>query len=339
MPQARRTIQALLLCLLTAATSFAQTGAVAVTDEVLFRIHPTESGTYPMRVSQIQNTTLDMGPMGQQDIGGETVFEGRFRITPLGGGGAEMETVFDRFTMTLDHMGQETIIDSNMASGQPEAEALQPLLGKPILVQFDDTGRVLEVSGFSELMDLEGVEGMDDPEMAALTEMLEQAFSDDSMAAMAQQSQAIFPQDAVRVGDTWTSNFDISNGAIGEMSVETEYTFVEIAEHKGRSAAKLDIVMDVTLDGTMPMIEQMNEMFAQQGGSMDVDFGEFDSAGSVWIDIETGLTLDSTIEQTIEIAMNLSMEDQEMGMNMAMVASTRSQFFQIDTAEPERAVE
>jgi len=74
----------------------------------------------------------------------------------------------------------------------------------------------------------------------------------------------------------------------------------------------------------------MNTMFAQQGGSMDIEFGEFESAGSLWIDLETGLTLDSTIDQVFDINMNLEMPDQEMTMTMSVASVVRAQMFEVN---------
>jgi len=230
----------------------------------------------------------------------------------------------------MSQMGQETVIDSSAAGDTPEAQALKKLTGKPITLQLDDTGRVLSVSGFAEFLESGRPDAAEDPQVAGLTEMMEQAFSDDAMSALMQQSQTIYPQDAVGVGDTWTSAFDVSNAAIGAISAESHYKLVEMTKYRGRDAARLDVVMDMKIEGDMPMIEQMNTMFAQQGGSMDIEFGEFESAGSLWIDLETGLTLDSTIDQVFDINMNLEMPDQEMTMTMSVASVVRAQMFEVN---------
>jgi len=270
MSKTRCTIQVLFLCVFTAVVSYAQAEAVATGGEVLLRLRPTEAGTYPMRVEQAQSTTIDLGPMGEQEILADMVLDGRFKVTPLGGGGLVMEMVYDRFMMKMSQMGQETVIDSSAAGDTPEAQALQKMTGKPITLQLDDTGRVLSVSGFAaEFLESGRPDGAEDPQTAGLTQMMEQAFSDDSMSALLQQSQTIYPQEAVGVGDTWTSAFDVSNAAIGAISAESHYKLVEMTKYRGRDAARLDVVMDMNEDRRRHADDRTDEHDVRSAGRFD----------------------------------------------------------------------
>ncbi|MDR0332558.1 MAG: DUF6263 family protein [Dysgonamonadaceae bacterium] len=197
--------------------------------------NPTEGETYSYRFSNKQEMTQNvMGQSIVMNIAMDIVTEMSVK-----------EKTADKISM--DYVYTELIVDIsspmmtiryNSATGEEFASGMDiylhqlygALLGKPMNVVFSSNGTVISVSGFDVIMDeIRKNTLSENPAMQAMADGLLQAFNEDAMKQILEQSFVMYPQKAITIGDSWSS--DISSNIAGMSSISTNtYTLVSVKD-------------------------------------------------------------------------------------------------------------
>lgn len=124
-------------------------------------------------------------------------------------------------------------------------------------------------------------------------------FNDSSIRSMMQQSFNIYPDHAVKPGDTWSRKFTIVTGMI-DMEMDNKYKLVSAAN----GVAHIEVDSKIAGKPGAQVMQQMKvEMNGTQKGTMDVD-------------VSTGLITDSKMKQEMKGKLSA------MGMEMPMEISS-----------------
>ncbi len=144
----------------------------------------------------------------------------------------------------------------------PVAQILEGLKGKSYLMKMSNTGRVVETIGadslFSELIN--NIEGLPDSYKSAMVKQLASAYGDKAIKENSQMSTSLYPNKAIKEGDTWTANRSGGNEVMLP-NVESVYTLDKItgseylinmkAKLSFKSAEPVNLPMQYNLNGTM----------------------------------------------------------------------------------------
>ena len=238
--------------------------------------------------------------MTQTMMGQENAFSiGAFYtidVTENNAGVRTMIGTYKKFNMTVNMMGMQIDIDTdkvmNMGSknsGEKNPIAMMKkvfssIIGKSFTMKADEEGKILEVSGFKEMIGsmLDSLE-LDETEreqgMAALTDQFNQESVKDQFAQMFY----IFPNKEVKVGDSWEKNYTAGGKMPGKYS--TTYTVKEIEGDYVTldSKAKIESEGEVGVSGTQ--------------------------TGNLIVDSKTGLVVDAKFDQEFSVTVQgVSME-------------------------------
>jgi Family of unknown function (DUF6263) len=191
------------------------------------------------------------------------------------------------FRMNMDMMGVKIDVDTDkpaLASDEDKPGSIplgmmnrifSGIVGKSFSMKVDDEGKVLQVTGFREL--LQGMAdsmGLDEEKKQQMMASLSDQFNEQTIKDQFGQVFTIFPNKEIKVGDSWDKSFTMG----GKMPAKytTTYTVKEIeGDH-------------VTL-ATKTVIEGNGEM-AIKGNQ----------TGTLIIDSKSGLMVNGEFDQEIE---------------------------------------
>jgi putative effector of murein hydrolase len=193
--------------------------------------------------------------------------------------------------ISMEYVYTELIVDIsspmmtiryNSATGEEFASGMDihlhqlygALLGKPMNVVFGSDGTVMSVSGFDVIMDEIRMSTLsNNPAMQAMADALLQAFNEDAIKQMLEQSFAMYPQEAITIGDSWSN--DISSNIAGMSSISTStYTLVSVENN----VAFFDVVS--------------TSITTPEGAEGEMK-GEF--KGKMSLEIKTGMVINSNL--------------------------------------------
>ncbi len=271
------------------------------TVDLKFRLPEGEVIRYTADMKQTINQTVMGNAMTvQQDI----LFGMNYKVVGMEGDNRTVEVSYDRIKMATDAAGQKIQYDSRDTSGNtPQLAILGGMIGKPFRMTVSPTGEVMQVTGFQDV--LNGIASNPaDPNAAATRQQLDQMFSDDAVKQMLSQNTNIYPEKAVKPGDTWTKTTTTSMGPIA-MEINNTYK-LESATDK---TAKVSV--DATITGKSAQgagaIQGMTvNMKGKQTGKMDVD-------------VATGLVEKMDINQDIDG--DMAMQGMKVPMKIKTVGS------------------
>lgn len=199
-----------------------------------------------------------------------------------------LKAVYKDFKMYMKMMGMEINIDTDKP-GEPLSEAdikANPLgmmsrmfagiKGKEFTMKVDGEGKVLEVSGFEQIVNgmVDSIEVAEDIKMQMRASLKDQ-FNEQNIKDQFAQVFTIFPDKEVKVGDTWEKSWQMG----GRMPAKytTKYTVKDIeGDHVGL-AAQTNIGSDT---------EEMKIKGTQ--------------TGNLLVDSKTGLVLNAEFDQNME---------------------------------------
>jgi hypothetical protein len=227
---------------------------------------------------------------------GEMKSEMKFATSQENGLVQEVTEVDDKGTATVQQkfsyikMKQESMMgtkefdstkkeDVEKAKNDPMLKMYVAMLEKPFSLKIDRKWTILEVKGFTELMQ----ELLKDNPLA---EILKDAFSDEAMKK-ALQSLCFLPKDKVGKGDSWTVTYEMSLGLLGSAKVEYKLTFEGLEKVGERQCAKIKLELT---------------KFSLEGGIMSQ--GEFaiaqkEGSGVIYFDVSDGTLVKSESKMTL----------------------------------------
>lgn len=210
-------------------------------------------------------------------------------IKSIEGGVRSVATTYKSIRLIMDVMGTHMEMDSDKApadngSSDPKENPLGMmnkivgmLVGKEFIIKVNDEGKVLEVTGFkeilSDMMDSMGMKG--EAKEQAMAGMGDQ-FSEQSIKDQFAQVFNIFPNKEVKVGDSWEKNYT-TGGKMGSTH-NTTYTVKEI-------------------EGDHVSLSTKTKMSSREDGENI----EGTQTGNIIVDSKTGLMISGDFDQDIRV--------------------------------------
>ena len=243
-----------------------------------------------MRQSGEMSVPGTTAPMKQEMTMGEKLAQTVLKALPDGGHELEMEYLDTRMSMV---MGTNAILsfDSSKPSSStnPMTAALQFLKGAKIRLFLDSSNEIVKVEGVEELQEKLTSNGQRDPSGTLRSMMSEDSFRD-SMG----ESRNL-PKQPVSPGDSWPVHQEIQMGALGTMVADFTYTLKAWERRNNHNAARIEF------EGTIKTKPGQN--LTATGMNMAIESGN--SSGEAWFDLEDGMFVESTRNQTITMAMTM----------------------------------
>ncbi len=278
------------------------------------RMVPNLESTLRQVTTLEQDMTMSLGPMGEQSTQSTTLFE----MTQIprerrDDGSTVMEYRYDRIR-TETTVGDQVMTMDTDSPSEDELDPFSALVGLSITARITNRGKVLEVSGFDELMDSISSD-MSGPEAAQMKELMRSSFGNEAMTSMLQQITPILPEDAVGVGDSWKSETSMQFPMLGDMEVDYAYEVLAFEPYVGSDCVKLgfDYVISITSgDALLDLLRQM------MGTDVDLEWEMKDSigTGSLWLDRATGVVMAMDFTQDISVQMSMGIPEVAEEMDM-----------------------
>ncbi|HSG80987.1 MAG TPA: DUF6263 family protein [Gemmatimonadota bacterium] len=197
-------------------------------------------------------------------------------------------------------------------SADPTAE-VSPLLqgyaafvGRSFRARTTPRGKVLEVSGFEEILQalLQDMELPPGPEADAVRAQLEAQLGDQAMQELLTRMLAVYPDGPVAIGESWGSQLSVTSGY--PMTVDATYTLNE--RRSGLAIIGVAATVQST-PGAPPM-----EMY---GMNLSFDLAG-DQAGTIEVDLESGWVVRGELQQNFSGQVSVSGGQAGEGMQWPM---------------------
>lgn len=216
------------------------------------------------------------------------------QAAPDGGHEVEMEFLSARMKTT---MAGRTMLDydstrkSATDKSNPLASIYGKIVGSKIRFFLDATNGVERIEGVDEMMSRLQA-GATPADLAPLKSIYTEGYFKQLM-----QANQYMPARAVQPGDTWPVQIEIPMGMIGNLVLNYDFTFKSWEMHGKRNCARLEF------SGTIKSTPDTNA--SPTGMSINILGG--DSSGISWFDPEIGKTIDTTMNQDLNMVIRLPM--------------------------------
>ncbi len=296
------------LLLLAAGVATAQAA-----DAKLLRLELSQGDAYRFSMKLDQNMTMELGAMGTQKTESAMSAEYAYKVTDVADDGTiTIESKYERISVVIRAKGNEIIYDTADENSPGEDNPLimlDDLIDKKLSFKISPQGRVLAAEGFGELFEEMRAKVADDPDSSNVVGLVEAGFDEDALKTMCQQSLVIFSDKPVGKGDTWTSDLEVSNPAMGAIDAKATYDVRGPSTRGEKKTTELGVSMTMSFGDDGPLLNQLRDSFAQQGVSAELDWelGEVTSSGTMWIDPGTGLPVESDTGQSMQATFTLTM--------------------------------
>jgi hypothetical protein len=282
-------------------------------DETLLRLNLKKGDIHRFSMSLEQQMTMSQGAMGSQESENTMDVEFAFHVAEVAEDGTlTIETTYERVNVLVRAMGNEVGYDTadreSEDTGNPLA-MLDRLIDQRFSFKASSQGRVLEVRGFETLFEEMRSSVSPEPDASNVMGLVEAGFNEDALKTRLQQALVIFPEEPVGAGEDWTTDLELANPALG--AIDTKATFVVrgAKTRRERKCVELGVSTNMNIADDSPLMHQLRDSFAPQGidAKLDWDGGKVSSSGTMWIDSETGLTVDSDLDQVMHATFTLTM--------------------------------
>lgn len=201
-----------------------------------------------------------------------------------------------RFAM---NMGSPVTFDSTLTGedakkNDPDlAKAIGPMLEAKLHMKFASNGRVSEISGVKEMLEL-AVKGL---ARDGTGQMLEGMFSEDSTQQRLEAN--VFPDKALVAGDTWQRTREQKAPALGTMKTVIDNEFVGLEQHGGIACAKIVLTEKLSIESDDSSDESVQVSLVGSKGE-----------GTLWFDPQRGRMVESTLLTDLHMALGAPPEDE-----------------------------
>ena len=176
-------------------------------------------------------------------------------------------------------------------SKKPDDKMFNNMIDQSFIVVIAPDGSVKSLTGMDEIAaKLNNSLLSGDP----MGEQLKQHFSGPAMKSTFEQSFKIYPDNAVKQGDSWNSEFVMSVAPMTS-NTKTKYTLKEIS-------------------GNMAIVDVASDIEMNSSGNMEGKISGKQS-GSMLVDIQTGIPVSSDITQILKGTINAQGFEIQMDMN------------------------
>lgn len=243
--------------------------------ELKFNLQKGKSYTY----------TMDMemeGEMQGQKLENDMAFEYSVEVVDDKDSLKTLKTTYDRIKMEMNAGQMNMHVDTNEPQQDSAADPRQnpmaimsnmfhAMKGKAFEMKVNNRGEVVSVSGMEEMMNaMMNSMAVDETMKQTMAQAFQSQFNEESVKQSFAQAFNIFPDKAVKVGDTWTKSASISGMASAD--VATVYKVKEIKAD--------EVVLDVSAD-------------------LSINGGKGTQTGTMKVDATSGLVTDAEMEQKL----------------------------------------
>jgi hypothetical protein len=216
------------------------------------------------RMSQESTATISGLPGGMADMTIDTLMSQVMKSVVedvAADGTATIRQVYESVKMEVNSPMSRMSYDSTKkdnASADPTAQSMfSVMIGESFLLVLSPSGEVQKVDGMSGIMEKVFKNLPQDPAAAAMLQGMRNSFSDDAMRATMSQGFLKFPDRALKVGDSWDSQFTVKNPMIGGITTSVNATLKGFegsgADQVAKIVMKLTMKPDAGAGGTNPM--------------------------------------------------------------------------------------
>ncbi|RME04342.1 MAG: hypothetical protein D6805_03370 [Planctomycetota bacterium] len=283
----------MLMCLALVMSSAMAFGQTTSREEVLLQWKFKKGQS--LRYKQVMNMEMAMAmPMGEQKF--TISFSSWFtqKVVEVSKDGiATLKLKFDRVKTKVNAgPGRSFSFDSKNPDdakkiGDPRFKALTDLVGKAITVKVDKTGKVQKIQGLS---------GQPGSPFTLKKRDIEDMFLN-------------FPMGPIRVGASWTKKqVRDMNGM--PMRIDAKFKLSDITKSQGRTAAKIDTKMKISMD----ISKANNPLFKQ----MKIQVKKSEGSGVFHFAIDEGYMLSAQGTTTIDMEMSGAMGENKFRMSQSV---------------------
>ena len=224
--------------------------------------------------------------VGPQTINMTVGGEYSMNITGTEGDVKSVATSYKSMRMNMQAGGMNIDIDSDkpLAEDGNGKDPLQMmnrvfkgLVGKQFIIKVDESGKVLEVTGFDKILTgMVDSMGMEDNMKMQIEASLKDQFNNESIKDQFAQVFTIFPNKEIKVGDSWEKSYS-TTGKMGA-TFTTTYTAKEI-------------------EGDHITLASKTKITSKEGGEEISG----DQTGNIIVDSKTGLMINAEFDQNMEV--------------------------------------
>ncbi|HYF67133.1 MAG TPA: DUF6263 family protein [Ohtaekwangia sp.] len=212
--------------------------------------------------SQLTKQTIKQSFGGmEQNIENNIEGEMNLKVKALTPNGAEIETTFTRLKHTMTSPQMNSVMDSEGADDKMENKIFKALLNKPFSLFLTKLGKIEKVENMENLWSgLSGL-GLDENELAARKQSLQQMFGESAIKSGFEQAFVTYPENKVKPGDTW--KVTVTPPMNFPLSLENTWSFTGVEGN----AAKL------TADGVATTSDKEKAISLPGGLKAKIDLG------------------------------------------------------------------
>ena len=231
-------------------------------------------------------------PMKQDMTMGEGFGMTVLQALPDGGHEVEMDFLSARM---MSKTGEKTVLDYDSEKKSaadrvnPVADMFGKIVGSKIQFFLDVSNEGTRIEGVDDLMNRLAT-GAKAEELAPMKSMFSEGYFKQMMSA-----NRYMPPKPVQPGDTWPNKQSFEMGPLGTMTMDFNGTFQRWEMHGKRNCARLEF------QGTIKSTPGTDANPA--GLSMTITDGDF--TGVSWFDPELGITIDTTLNEHMNMVMNV----------------------------------
>ena len=304
----RRICLPVLLCCVLASTLVANESW-----KLRLKLEPGSTLAYEMTQSQKMTISSDAGEQ-QVDSLSRNDFDQTVKEVREDGSLA-LETVYRRLRTKMKSGPQTITIDSDKPDERNglAAKSQSFLIGKPFTLVISQRGEILEVEGVDRYLD-EMLESLgSNPRVHQMMQSIRGGMSGEAIRSLMQQAQVVLPEQPVKLGDVWSSTVDVSNPGMGEMTIAFDYDARSIGTRRDRRCLEIGVKAGFEFkspdSGLTPLAEMM-------GADAEVSVVNSSGEGSYWVDVESGLLVESELNLTFETEVELTVRSSGESMKM-----------------------
>ncbi len=221
-------------------------------------------------------------------------------------GWKKMHATISRIAMNMDAGGMKINIDSDHPDTANSAnpmgkigQVFSAMKGGQFSFTINDKGEVGYVTGIQEMMQ-KALSSFNDPSITAgAMAGLSKSFNEEQFKQNLEQSFGIYPDKAIKPGDSWQKSMTINNNGI-VMKADNTYTLESVENNN----ANIKIVSKISSGGDST---QMGGMKTKLDGTMN---------GNMRFDISTGMPMSG--QTNMQMTMQVENQGNTVPINMTM---------------------
>jgi len=240
---------------------------------------------------QVSNSTVII----DQDINGEKVnlemmvkSSLSFMVKSIRGNSYNMEVVYESLGLDMKLPQVSMSFDSEKNDEQDIfSTILSEMKNRPFKVKMSKQGKIEEVEEMESIFEaaFQKFSQLPEAKLAQMKGQLIKAFGEESFVGNSQMITAIFPQNAVALGDTWSIDTDFKSGMSARVS--SSYTLEKVTRK------------EIFISGNSKIVSTDKDTYFESNG-VSLKYDLTGTMGSeIKIDKSTGWVIEATIGQDI----------------------------------------